>query len=333
MKTHFFVAAALSISIAGCDPKNSSVDDLQKKNAELQSRLDEERAARLKAAEELAAKQTASNEEAARKLAADRAALDAETAKLTEAQRAAAADELRRKEEALKADEQRLADARAMAAREKAQARPRDVLPAAERRTLDLFYDQLDPYGDWLEVEGYGYVFQPAVGARPDWRPYTDGAWLHTDRGWAWKSNEPFGWATYHYGRWIRLNKRGWVWVPGSEWAPAWVAWRSNEAYVGWAPLPPEAYSANGFNSAVDEYYDIGAGSYVFVGLREFLGGKSYVGRLAGPERVPGLVQNTENVTRIGYQQVNQQTVVVNEGPSFAVASAAASAPVPTLRI
>src|SRR5262245_16974524 len=91
MKTHLLLAAALTITIAGCDQKNAAVDDLQRKNAELQSRLDEqERAARLKAAEELASKQAAANEEAARKLAADRAALDADVAKLTEAQRAAA---------------------------------------------------------------------------------------------------------------------------------------------------------------------------------------------------------------------------------------------------
>jgi hypothetical protein len=33
----------------------------------------------------------------------------------------------------------------------------------------------------------------------------------------------------------------GWVWVPGTEWAPAWVAWRYTDDYVGWAPLPPSA--------------------------------------------------------------------------------------------
>ena len=30
-------------------------------------------------------------------------------------------------------------------------------------------------------------------------------------------------------------------WVPGDQWAPAWVAWRYSDDYVGWAPLPPEA--------------------------------------------------------------------------------------------
>src|SRR5437773_2233500 len=79
-----------------------------------------------------------------------------------------------------------------------------------------------------------------AQGSR-DWRPYTDGHWVYTDVGWTWVSEEPFGWATYHYGRWTRLRNIGWVWVPGDEWAPAWVSWRKNNDYVGWAPLPPEA--------------------------------------------------------------------------------------------
>ena len=54
-----------------------------------------------------------------------------------------------------------------------------------------------------------------------------------------WVSNEPFGWATYHYGRWGFSNRVGWFWVPGNRWAPAWVAWRSSNDYLAWAPLPP----------------------------------------------------------------------------------------------
>ena len=72
-----------------------------------------------------------------------------------------------------------------------------------------------------------------------NWRPYADGYWAYTDVGWTWVSNEDFGWATYHYGRWARLRDHGWVWVPGREWGPAWVSWRTGGDYVGWAPLPP----------------------------------------------------------------------------------------------
>ena len=44
-----------------------------------------------------------------------------------------------------------------------------------------------------------------------------------------------FVWAQ---GYWA-WDGRGWVWVPGTVWAPAWVSWRYGGGYVGWAPLPP----------------------------------------------------------------------------------------------
>ena len=49
-----------------------------------------------------------------------------------------------------------------------------------------------------------------------------------------------WGWVVYHYGRWAFEPGIGWFWVPGEEWAPAWVNWRYGDEYVGWAPLPPD---------------------------------------------------------------------------------------------
>ena len=127
--------------------------------------------------------------------------------------------------------------------------------------TYGMFYEKLDPYGEWRETSEYGYVWQPreAESSR-DWRPYTEGRWVYSDAGWTWVSEESFGWATYHYGRWVRLRRIGWVWVPGEEWAPAWVSWRTSKDYVGWAPLPPEASfdRRSGIQNGADSYYDIG---------------------------------------------------------------------------
>src|SRR3954471_8437619 len=113
----------------------------------------------------------------------------------------------------------------------------------AEARTdlsIDFFYDNLDEGGSWVEVADYGYCWQPTVAvSNRTWRPYSDGYWAYTDVGWTWVSYEDFGWATYHYGRWMRLRGRGWVWMPGRDWGPAWVSWRTGGDYVGWAPLPP----------------------------------------------------------------------------------------------
>jgi uncharacterized protein YraI len=100
------------------------------------------------------------------------------------------------------------------------------------------FYEPLGAYGDWVEV-GDQYAWVPR-GVDPNWRPYTRGHWSNTDQyGWFWASDEPFGWATYHYGRWGFSHAVGWFWVPGTVWAPAWVAWRGSDDYLGWAPLPP----------------------------------------------------------------------------------------------
>ncbi len=60
-----------------------------------------------------------------------------------------------------------------------------------------------------------------------------------TDDGWFWDSEEPWAWATYHYGRWTYDPALGWIWVPGYEWAPAWVTWHYGIDVVGWAPLWP----------------------------------------------------------------------------------------------
>ena len=100
-----------------------------------------------------------------------------------------------------------------------------------------VFYDRLSPHGSWTWTQGQ-YVWVPR-GVDRSWRPYTRGRWVYTAAGWTWASEEPFGWATYHYGRWGYSDRMGWFWVPGNRWAPAWVAWRQDDDYLGWAPLPP----------------------------------------------------------------------------------------------
>jgi hypothetical protein len=106
--------------------------------------------------------------------------------------------------------------------------------------SISYFYDELADYGRWVDYGSYGACWVPAdVGY--GWRPYMRGYWTYTDYGWTWASYEPFGWATYHYGRWVLDPYYGWLWVPGTTWAPAWVAWREADDCIGWAPLPPQA--------------------------------------------------------------------------------------------
>src|SRR6266849_3140310 len=104
--------------------------------------------------------------------------------------------------------------------------------------SMDDFRSGLDRYGRWVETPEYGWVWQPTqVGSR--WQPYWDGRWVWTTAGWTWVTDEPWGWATYHYGRWAMLDSVGWIWLPGRVWGPAWVAWRWGGGYAGWCPLGP----------------------------------------------------------------------------------------------
>lgn len=105
---------------------------------------------------------------------------------------------------------------------------------------LRPFYDELEPYGDWVLVEPQGWVFRPRVNTVA-WRPYQDGHWEPSySFGWVWTSNEPFGWITDHYGFWFYDDFQGWVWQPYGAWAPSWVAWVQVGDFIGWAPLGPE---------------------------------------------------------------------------------------------
>jgi len=128
-----------------------------------------------------------------------------------------------------------------------------DTTPPPTEVTVNYFYDNLAPYGSWVEVEGYGRCWRPtAVIYDSGWRPYCDrGHWVYTDCGWYWDSDYSWG-ATFHYGRWFRHSRYGWCWYPGGigfggrhYWSPALVAFVGfghggfGFGHVGWVPLAP----------------------------------------------------------------------------------------------
>jgi hypothetical protein len=209
------------------------------------------------------------------------------------------------------------------------------VTPPAQGQTevsLNFFYDNLSPYGSWLEVSDYGYVFQPSVAVdNSNWRPYADGYWAYTDLGWTWVSYEDFGWATYHYGRWTELADYGWVWVPGYEWGPAWVSWRTGGDYIGWAPLPPavpRVYEGRVISGQIDLQFDIGPLYYNFVDIR-YIGEPVLRERIIEPQRNITIINRTVNVTNITYNN----SVVYNHGPDFNRVNEFSTRPVQRLSI
>ncbi|HWC58084.1 MAG TPA: DUF6600 domain-containing protein [Verrucomicrobiae bacterium] len=149
----------------------------------------------------------------------------------------------------------------------------------APNASYSYFYDSLAPYGNWVDIAGYGPCWQPTVVVvNPGWTPYSDrGHWAYTDCGWCWVSDYSWGWAPFHYGRWFRNSHYGWCWAPDTVWGPAWVSWRYSDAYCGWAPLPPSACYRPGFGFT---YYGrsvgfgftfgLGASRFTFVSINHF---------------------------------------------------------------
>jgi hypothetical protein len=130
--------------------------------------------------------------------------------------------------------------------------------------SVNVFYDSLAPYGEWLYVGQYGRVWRPRASlVGIGFRPYaTGGHWVYTDYGWSFESDYEWGWAPFHYGRWLLDPAVGWVWVPDTVWAPAWVDWRYGDGYIGWAPLAPI-----GARVVIDSY----SPAWCFVSSRHFL--------------------------------------------------------------
>ena len=118
--------------------------------------------------------------------------------------------------------------------------------PPNSEITYQQFYNDLSPYGNWINDPQYGYVWSPY---ESDFQPYrSNGNWAYTRYGWTWVSDYRWGWAPFHYGRWTLDPYYGWLWIPGYDWAPAWVDWRSGGDYYGWAPMGP----GYGFNISVN---------------------------------------------------------------------------------
>jgi uncharacterized protein DUF6600 len=105
---------------------------------------------------------------------------------------------------------------------------------------LQDFHPALDAHGTWADDPTYGTVWTPsATETGPEFVPYVSGGhWVYGD-DYLWTSDYEWGWAPFHYGRWVNLEARGWSWIPGREYAPAWVEWRTGDAYLGWSPAPP----------------------------------------------------------------------------------------------
>jgi hypothetical protein len=110
--------------------------------------------------------------------------------------------------------------------------------PLETEVTVEVFYEELAPYGSFYEMEPYGTVW---TANDSSYVPYQKGYWVYTEYGFTWVAETEWGWATEHYGRWVWVDDQ-WVWIPDDQWGPAWVEWRDAETMVGWAPLGPDGW-------------------------------------------------------------------------------------------
>jgi hypothetical protein len=165
------------------------------------------------------------------------------------------------------------------------------------------FHTPLSAHGAWVEVSRFGHCWRPA-GIAAEWRPYCYGSWVWTDCGWYWVSDEPWAWAGYHYGWWTLDPTFGWIWVPGIEWAPAWVSWRIGGGHCGWAPLPPRGVA-------------LAPAAFVFVEERRFREPVRPSAVIVNDARIfneSKAINNVKRETR-NIADAGPQRVVVNEGP------------------
>jgi hypothetical protein len=117
--------------------------------------------------------------------------------------------------------------------------------------------EDLDRHGRWEQSDEYGALWIPR-GVAVGWAPYSTGHWVWISPwGWTWVDDAPWGFAPFHYGRWV-YHRSNWCWTPGARvyrpvYAPALVAWVGGPRVsvsvsiggpvVGWFPLAPrEAY-------------------------------------------------------------------------------------------
>jgi len=115
-----------------------------------------------------------------------------------------------------------------------------DTYDDQDPTALQDFHPALDAHGQWVDDPVYGTIWVPnPAEVGPDFVPYMGGGhWVYGD-DYLWVSDYDWGWAPFHYGRWVPLSSGGWGWIPGREYAPAWVEWRVGDDYIGWAPAAP----------------------------------------------------------------------------------------------
>lgn len=94
-------------------------------------------------------------------------------------------------------------------------------------------------YGEWVWDDLCGYVWRPNFNDYypwGTWQPLVYGQWTEIQGQMFWVPEEVWGWIPYHLGAWTWDKKLGWLWIPGSAFAPAWATWDFFFGHYAWRP-------------------------------------------------------------------------------------------------
>lgn len=181
----------------------------------------------------------------------------------------------------------------------------------------------LDAYGDWQQSSDYGAVWYPRYVAA-DWAPYRYGRWAWVEPwGWTWVDDAPWGFAPFHYGRWVNYGGR-WGWAPGSYvarpvYAPALVGWVGNPGWsmtfsygtapaVGWFPLGPREVYVPAYRSTPRHVRQLNVGHVHDMRHVDHALSPRYVPRYVNRDRADAVTVVPANTMRDG-RPIDRRTI------------------------
>jgi hypothetical protein len=195
-------------------------------------------------------------------------------------------------------------------------------------------YADLDDYGGWNDEPQYGHVWYP-TNVETGWAPYRSGHWSWIDPwGWTWVDNAAWGFAPFHYGRWVYASNR-WGWCPGQFaarpiYAPALVGFVGGAGWgigintggpVGWFPLGPRDVYVPWYHSSRNYFTNVNVRNTTIINntnitnvYNNYSRGQPINNANYAYRQNTAAVTAVSRETFVGARAVNTGRVQVNEG-------------------
>ena len=185
---------------------------------------------------------------------------------------------------------------------------------------------ELSQYGSWSQTQDYGQVWYPND-VPSGWAPYRDGHWAYVSPwGWTWVDNASWGFAPFHYGRWVQVQDR-WAWIAGAPDAPVDDYPVYSPAMVSFVDVGGAVLAGAAIGFAVGELAGGGAPAWIPLGPREpyypwYHARPDYFARINGRYGVPrDIIQR--GPTYINNVNVKQTNVFINQRAATVMPAAA----------